>query len=315
MPPHLGHCQLIEFARNFTHDLNIVIGSLANEPIPGILRYQWLKELFPHQNILHLRDENPQHPDEDQNFWDIWEASLKRILDKPIKYVFASEEYGAKLAEVLGAEFIPNNAWRNRIPVSGTQIRQSPLRQWNYLPLPVKAYYCRKVAIIGPESTGKSCLAEQLSEEFRACLVPEYARTYLQGREDSFELKDMEKIARGQQASVAASMRSGKKILICDTDPLSTKIWSQELFGEVDPEVEFLSKDCPYHLTLLLDVDVPWVEGPLRMRPNNRKQFFLKFQKELDAQGRDYHIIRGDWSERCRQARKLLGRLLRPPFA
>jgi NadR type nicotinamide-nucleotide adenylyltransferase len=130
MPPHLGHVFLVEFAREYVKDLTVVVGTLKAEPIPGELRYGWMRELFPDVRVVHLTDENPQYPHEHPRFWDIWRDSLQRVLPVKPDYVFASEEYGAKLAEVLGAEFVPVDIARGAVPVSGTAIRNDPWTHW-----------------------------------------------------------------------------------------------------------------------------------------------------------------------------------------
>ncbi|MCA9040823.1 MAG: adenylyltransferase/cytidyltransferase family protein, partial [Planctomycetaceae bacterium] len=98
MPPHLGHQYLFEFAREYVDELAIVVETERNQPIPGELRYSWVKEMFPTVNVLHLTDENPQDPSEYPDFWTIWRNSLLRLLPFTPDYVFASENYGWKLA-------------------------------------------------------------------------------------------------------------------------------------------------------------------------------------------------------------------------
>ena len=73
LPPHLGHVYLIEFAREYVDDLSVVVGTLRAEPIPGELRFLWMRELFPDVRVVHLTDENPQHPEEHPEFWRIWQ--------------------------------------------------------------------------------------------------------------------------------------------------------------------------------------------------------------------------------------------------
>src|SRR5687768_3004351 len=80
LPPHDGHVYLIEFARNYVAQLTVVVCSLQREPIAGALRYQWVRELFPDVNVVHLTDEIPQKPSEHPDFWQIWRDALMRVL-------------------------------------------------------------------------------------------------------------------------------------------------------------------------------------------------------------------------------------------
>jgi NadR type nicotinamide-nucleotide adenylyltransferase len=309
MPPHLGHLYLVDFARTFADTLTIVVGSLEDEPIPGAWRYQWMKELFPSQEVLHLTDPNPQYPNEHPDFWNIWKRSLEGVCSRPADLLFASEEYGAKLAEVLGAQFIPTNGMRECVPVSGTQIREAPLRHWDLIPRVVRPHFVKTVVFVGPESTGKTVLSRKLAENFGASWVPEYARTYLRGRADDFSLEDMETIAKGQRASTEAARRLGKPLVVSDTDALTTLLWCQELFGEVPESVLNLARCESPDLTFVMKPDVPWVEGELRLRPETRQAFFERCMEMLRKMGRDFLVVGGDWKERERDTLGALERL------
>src|SRR5437868_2896099 len=123
MPPHLGHAYLIDFARHYVDDLAVVVETEPGQPIPGELRFQWVREMYPQTRVLHLTDGNPQDPAEHPDFWPIWRDSLARILPWRPDFVFASETYGARLAEVMGARFVPVDMARATLPISGTAVR------------------------------------------------------------------------------------------------------------------------------------------------------------------------------------------------
>lgn len=298
MPPHLGHIYLAEFAANYVDKLIIVVGSLKSEPIPGELRYQWMRDLFPNARVIHLTDENPQYPEEHPDFWQIWKKSLQRILPTIPNYVFASEEYGNPLAEILGAKFIPVNIDRDIIPVSGTAVREDPFKNWDYLPRCVRPYFTKRICIFGPESTGKSTLSQNLAQHFSTIAVPEYARTHIEFHKGDIGLDDIPLIARGQRASEDALARNANRLLFCDTDLLTTTIWSDWLFGTCPDWLKTEADAKNYDLYLLTDVDVPWIKDSVRYLPNERKSFLERCEKELQIRGRPYVLLSGSWEKR-----------------
>jgi NadR type nicotinamide-nucleotide adenylyltransferase len=304
MPPHLGHVYLGEFAGRYVDQLTIVVCTLASEPIPGDLRFRWMRELFPFDNVVHLTDDLPQDPSEHPDFWALWKAALGRVLPGRPDFVFASEDYGRPLAEVVGGRFVPVDRARAAVPASGTAVRADPMGNWDYLPRCVRPYFVRRVCVFGPESTGKTTLARRLADHFGTAWVPEYARTLLEAQAGQLEPEDLPRIVRGQVASEDALACNARKVLICDTDPLTTLIWSEVLYQRCDPFVREEAEKRNYDLYLLLDVDVPWVGDVVRYLPENRRGFFEHCLRELEERGRRYVHLSGGWEERFVQAVK-----------
>jgi NadR type nicotinamide-nucleotide adenylyltransferase len=310
LPPHKGHVYLGEFAGRYVDQLTIVVCTLAREPIPGELRFRWMRELFPFDNVVHLTDDLPQDPSEHRDFWALWRTSLQRVLPGRPDYVFASEDYGRMLAEVLGGTFIPVDRKRAVVPVSGTAIRSDPMRFWDYVPRPVRPYFVRRVCVFGPESTGKTTLARRLADHFNTVMVPEYARALIEAQQGRLQPADMERIARGQVASEEALAREARRVLICDTDVLTTRIWSEILYGTCSDWVCCQANQRHYDLYLLLDVDVPWVADMARYLPENRQGFFARCRAELEARNRPYVLLQGVWDARFARACAAVERLL-----
>jgi HTH-type transcriptional repressor of NAD biosynthesis genes len=310
MPPHLGHLYLIEFAKHYVEDLTIVVGTLESEPIPGALRYTWMRELVPDARVVHLTEDLPQEPREHPDFWPIWQAALLRVLPHRPDFVFASEDYGGPLAAILDAEFVPVDKARLVMPISGTAIRERPFEHWQYLPPCVRPYYAKRVCVFGPESTGKSTLAERLARAFQTVAVPEYARLLIEAHEGEVTLADIPRIARGQMAAEDALVRRANQVLICDTDLITTTLWSDRLFGECPAWIREEAGRRVYDLYLLCDVDVPWVNDIVRYLPEERHTFYARCRRELEARGRCYVAIRGGWEERFETARAAVAALL-----
>jgi NadR type nicotinamide-nucleotide adenylyltransferase len=291
-------------------ELTVVVGTLEREPIPGALRHLWMQELVPGARVLHLEEELPQDPSEHPRFWDLWRESLLRLLGERPDFVFASEPYGARLADELGARFVPVDMARAAVSVSGSKIREDPLAHWDLIPRCVRPYFVKRVCVFGPESTGKTTLARRLAESFDTAWVPEYARTWLEVRGGAPRVEDLVPIARGQVASEDALARNARGVLVCDTDPLLTTIWSEVLFGRVAPELDLLARSRRYDLYLLTNVDVPWVKDPVRYLPDERRSFFERCRATLEREERRFVVIEGSREEREARARAAIEGIL-----
>ncbi|MDP5170795.1 MAG: ATP-binding protein [Bacteroidia bacterium] len=160
----------------------------------------------------------------------------------------------------------------------------------------------QKIAIIGPESTGKTTLARQLGDYFAEPWVREYAREYLEGLNRPYEEHDLLSIAHGQLRQEARAVKAAESYLFCDTNLLVIKIWAQDKFHRVDPEILSLWEPEDYYLHLLLYPDLDWEPDPLREDPNRLLTLFEKYEHELERAGVSYAVIKGQGEERFQQA-------------
>lgn len=164
----------------------------------------------------------------------------------------------------------------------------------------------KKIAITGPESTGKSTLSRQLAEHYKTVWVPEYARTYLNLLDRPYEPADLTEIAKGQISHEEELLLKANKFLFCDTDLNVIKIWSQHKYGYVDPYILSEYELDSYDLYLLMDVDLGWEHDPQRENPFQQKFFFDWFERELKIKSVAYRVIRGNAEERFENAQKVI---------
>lgn len=171
------------------------------------------------------------------------------------------------------------------------------------------------VVMTGSECTGKTTLAAELGAYFGAPVSHEFAREYLTGRTDPLDATDVEPIARGQMrvqrdADEAAAQRDARMV-IRDTDLLSTVVYSRHYYGACPGWVEREARDSAGDLYLLLVPDVPWVaDGLLRDRPEARDAMHSLFRQGLAEAGVAVIEVGGLWPERRSKAIEAIDALL-----
>ena len=169
----------------------------------------------------------------------------------------------------------------------------------------------RKIAITGPESTGKTSLAIQLGELYDTVYVPEYARQYLNENGTQYTCEDVLKIAKGQIELERQMLPKASEILFADTELIVLKIWLEFCQWEVPQWLTDHIEKNPFDLYLLTDIDLPWVADGQRSNPNNREMIFYKFQEELNRLDANYGIITGSGSLRIDNAISTIEEYLR----
>ncbi len=163
-----------------------------------------------------------------------------------------------------------------------------------------------KIAIIGPESTGKSTLCESLAKEYNTVFVPEFAREYLSNLGRKYTYDDVLYIAHQQILLEKEYEKKANKILFCDTNLITIKIWLQVVFNCIPDDFKLISTQQPYDYTLLMDIDTPWVADPLREHPNLRQELLSLNKVELKIFDLPYILINGSFDLRFKNACQIL---------
>ena len=157
-----------------------------------------------------------------------------------------------------------------------------------------------RVGIIGPESTGKSTLATYLAHRYGGVLVPEYAREYMEKRAcaSAYMYDDVVNIAQQQVQQLQNSNHGGitegyrSNVVFFDTELIITKVWFLHKFGKCPEFVEKALHDYPMDVYLLCYPDMEWEPDPVRENPDIREYLFDWYEREIQALGIPYYIIR-----------------------
>jgi NadR type nicotinamide-nucleotide adenylyltransferase len=172
-----------------------------------------------------------------------------------------------------------------------------------------------KIVLFGPESTGKTTLSGQLARHYNTVWAPEFAREYLQDKWNNerkiCEQQDIIPIAEGQIKLENDLAKKADKVLICDTDLLETKVYSEEYYGGfVDPKLDKAAIENSYDIYFLTYIDTPWEADDLRDKPGERLEMFTAFENTLKKYNRPYILLKGDKETRLKKAVEIIDELL-----
>lgn len=160
-----------------------------------------------------------------------------------------------------------------------------------------------RIAVTGPESSGKTTLCKALSEYFKVAFVPEYARAYLKKTKGVYKQPDLDCMAKGQLESIE---NVKNQLLICDTDFSVFEVWSQFKYANVSAYIlETVRKDL-FDLHILCSPDIPWEEDELRETPNSRAQLFELYKESLHQHNKNYIVVSGSPQNRIEKSLQAL---------
>jgi HTH-type transcriptional regulator, transcriptional repressor of NAD biosynthesis genes len=310
MPIHKGHIALINFALSHCDEVTVSMSFTEQDPINPEQRLRWIKEIFernPKISIHLVKDDF----DQEDLLWNerikIWSDFVKSKYPHT-NVIVSSEAYGSLLAEKLGIDHISFDLTRMQVPISATRIRENPFQHWEYIPKEARPYFVKKICLYGPESTGKSSMAIRMAEVYNTEFVPEVAREMVSSND--FALDDIIRIGQAQTDRVFEKLTEANKVLFCDSDLITTQIYSRHYLKEVPSVLYKLEDQIKYDFYFLFDIDTPWVEDGLRDLGKRREEMFAIFKNELECRGIAYILVKGNWNERERIVRSEVDKLL-----
>jgi NadR type nicotinamide-nucleotide adenylyltransferase len=168
----------------------------------------------------------------------------------------------------------------------------------------------KKIAIIGPESTGKSTLCEKLAAHYQTLWCPEYARQYLLEHGTDYSFADLLTIAKGQlkqEDAYAKKMQANKNespLLFIDTDMYVMKVWCEFVFNDCHRFILDEIAERKYDLYLLCNIELPWIKDELREYPDfaSREKLYFIYKDIMVNQSSPWVDINGNYEERLQKA-------------
>ena len=149
-----------------------------------------------------------------------------------------------------------------------------------------------KIIITGPECSGKTTLSKSLSKHLNTKLINEFAREYLQKNNNKYNFDNLLEIAQNQ-----LKLENQKsQIIICDTDLLTIKIWSEYKFGKCDSWIldKINTQKKEQRIYLLCKPDLKWEYDPQRENEFDRDKIFNIYKKELISLEHKFRVIKGN---------------------
>lgn len=294
LPPHLGHSVLIDAARGQCDELTVLVCNMAGQTIAGELRASWLREIHPDVDVR-LIDDLPPGQDTSEN----WARYTKLLLGGAPDVIFTSEEYGDDFARFAGCEHVQVDVERSGVRISATMIRADPLAHLHFLAPCVRAYFVKRVCVVGAESTGKTTLCRELAKALKTSWVAEYGREYTESklaREVQLPWRAFEfaHIAREQSRREDEAARSADRVLICDTDQFATRLWFERYLGVPPAPNAWGEISNRIDLYLLTCTDVPFEDDGTRDGREIREWMHARFEEELEKMSAPFVRLRGD---------------------
>ncbi len=308
LPPHAGHHLLIETALSRCEKTVVFCCVKPTDPIPGALRVEWLREIHPTADVRFVDDRY------DENDSRIWAENTIAWLGTRPDVVFTSESYGDAYAANMGCQHVLVDQARNTIPCSGTAVRNDPFEKWQHLRAPVRAWYAKRVVVLGAESTGTTTLSYALAKALNTTWVAEYGREYSEIKQRNgdqhWQSEEFLLIAKEQTRRENEAARHSNRVLICDTNAFATELWHRRYMGVNDPELSNYCQQAKADLYLLTGDEIPFVQDGLRDGEHIRHEMHQWFIEALTKQATPWLLITGSSEERLTKALKEIALLM-----
>ena len=305
-PPHRGHKYLIDTARSQCEELTVIVCRKKSEEISGVERAQWIQHIHPDVQVKLLDDDRLKDDDSAG-----WAENTLAVIGYVPDAVFTSEAYGDPYASFMGTVHVLVDKERTFIPISGTMVRSDPMKYASFLEPVVRAYFAKRICVLGAESTGTTTLSKALAEHYKTVWVPEYGRLYSEGKvfgDKNAEWRGEEfvTIAKAQSDLEDSLAQGSNGLVICDTDAFATSIWHERYMGSRSKEVEAIAARRQYDLYILTGDEIPFEQDGLRDGEHIRHGMHRRFIQRLEEDKKKFIIVSRTREERLETAIKAI---------
>lgn len=308
-PFHKGHQFLLETALT-EMDRVVVIIYNADEvtPIPLSVRANWIRDLYPQIRVIEAQD-GPQCVGDSPEIKKLHESYLLDTLNiKNITHFYSGEFYGDHVSRALNAKNRQVDPGRSTVNISGTRIRKNPFQYKSFLSPRVYRDLVTNVVFLGAPSTGKTTLAQSLSQMYKTQWMPEYGREYWEFHQKNRRLSPAQllDIARGHLDREEPLLLDSDRYLFTDTNALTTRLFSLYYHGRVHPELDHLAcvAEKRYHQVFVCDTDIPYENTWDRSGDVMRHTFQQAVIQDLTERHIPYTILSGNLNQRINTVRK-----------
>jgi len=309
-PCTTGHLYLIDTAIDNCENVDVIVCSNSTQNIPGDVRFEAIKQIYKSNSnvkVYHFDDGHLPQSDKEcktlDEFYNLWVPEVYNIVNK-LDVVFTSEDYGDDFAKYLGIKHIMVDKERIKYPISGTKVRNNPFECWDFIPKEMRHFFVKRIAIMGPESVGKSTMSIRLSDYFRTNYVQEYGRIVYERNGNKVSIDDFIPISIGRQELEDDLIKNSNKLIFCDTEDIITYTFSKMYHPNEYKLVEDwfltqLNNKPKYDLYLLLNAECPSIQDGTRSFLNERVEHYHILKNELDKYKCNYVEVGGkDWDDR-----------------
>jgi HTH-type transcriptional regulator, transcriptional repressor of NAD biosynthesis genes len=312
-PLHRGHQLLIETALAEVDTLSVIIyDAPQTTPVPLNVRANWIRQLYPRVRVIEAWNGPTEVGDTPEIKQKHEDYVLNELKISGITHFYSSEFYGDHMSAALGAVNRVVDQKRHQIPISGSQIRQTPYEYREYIAPLVYRDLITSVVFLGAPSTGKTTLAERMAREYNTVWMPEYGREYWEKHQVNrrLTLKQLVEIGEGHLVREDALLADARDYLFVDTNALTTCIFSQYYHGRALPRLSALAAQAAarYDLVFVCDTDIPYDDTWDRSGEANRAEMHKRVISDLIVRKIPFFVLRGDLDQRVATVRRVLAR-------